>query len=69
MSEENQLLTAVQVAERLNTSKAFAYTLLRRGEMPVVRMGKTVRVRPEDLEMFIVSSLDEVNHGKKTWKP
>lgn len=69
MTDQRKLLTATQVAEKLNTSKAFAYTLLRRGEMPVVRMGKTVRVRPEDLEQFILDSLDEVYHGNKTWKP
>jgi len=69
MADLKKLLKAYQVAERLNTSKAFAYTLLQRGEMPVVRMGKTVRVRPEDLEKYIMDNLDEVNHGQKTWKP
>lgn len=62
------ILTAYQVAERLNISHALVYTLIRRGLIPAVRMGKTVRVRPEDLEKFILDNLDEGNHGKKAWQ-
>ncbi len=51
------LLNAADVARHLKISKAFAYQLLRRGEIKTVRLGRSVRVRPEDLENFIAKRL------------
>jgi len=42
------LLRAKEVAEILQISRAMAYTLMQRGEIPTVRIGKARRVRPED---------------------
>ena len=50
---EAKLLTPAVVAEILRVSMAKAYTLLKQGEIPVVRIGKNVRVRREDLERYI----------------
>jgi excisionase family DNA binding protein len=61
------LLTASQVAERLNTSKSFAYSLMKKREIPVVQIGKSVRVRQEDLEEFILENVEKGNHGKAAW--
>jgi len=47
------LLKGNDVAERLNVSKAFAYRLMASGQIPTIRMGRSVRVRPEDLEKFL----------------
>ncbi len=48
------LLQARQVAEKLNISTFTAYELMRRGELPVIRVGpRLVRVREEDLRRFI----------------
>ena len=52
-----QLLKANAVAERLNISRSQAFTLMRNGDLKVVRIGKLVRVRPEDLEIFITRNL------------
>ena len=41
------------VVEILQVSKAHAYVLMKRGEIPSVRIGKIVRVRLEDLERYI----------------
>jgi excisionase family DNA binding protein len=49
----DRLLTAGDVASRLNISKAKAYQLLQRGEIPCIRMNRTTRVRPADLEAYI----------------
>ena len=49
----DRLLTAGDVAERLNISKGNAYQLLQRGEIPCARMDRTIRVRPADLEAYI----------------
>ena len=47
---ETRLLKSEEVAEILQVSKAHAYVLMKRGEIPTVRIGKIVRVRLEDLE-------------------
>ena len=51
------LLTGEDVAKILNVSRAQAYILMRKGEIPTVRIGRTVRVRPADLDAFINSKL------------
>ena len=48
-----RLLKPADVAEILQVSKAHAYVLMKRGEIPSVRIGKIVRVRLEDLERYI----------------
>jgi excisionase family DNA binding protein len=53
----DRLLTGGDVARFLNISQAFAYQLMRQGEIPTVRMGRSVRVRRQDLERFISDSL------------
>ena len=50
---DEQLLKPADVAEILQVSKAQAYSLLKRGEIPVVRIGSLVRVRPRDMEQYI----------------
>ena len=48
-----RLLKPAEVAEILQVSKALAYNLLKRGEIPTVRFGSTVRVKREDLDRYI----------------
>jgi excisionase family DNA binding protein len=50
---EEQLLKPANIAEILQVSKAQAYNLLKRGEIPVIRIGTLVRVRPQDLKGYI----------------
>ncbi len=47
------LLRGDDVAQILQVSRSFAYTLMRRGDLATVRLGHSVRVRPADLEAFI----------------
>jgi excisionase family DNA binding protein len=51
-----RLLNGDDVARILNISKAFAYQLMRQGEIRTVRMGRAVRVRMEDLTQYIAQS-------------
>jgi excisionase family DNA binding protein len=53
----DRLLTAGDVASRLNISKAKAYQLLQRGEIPCIRMDRTTRVRLADLEAYILQNV------------
>lgn len=54
---KDRLLKAGDVADRLNISKTKAYQLLQRGEIPCIRMNRTTRVRPEDLETYILQNI------------
>ena len=55
--KERRLLKAEDLASILNISKGFAYLLMKRGDVPTVRLGRAVRVRPSDLEDFMQNSL------------
>jgi putative molybdopterin biosynthesis protein len=48
-----ELLKPDEMADVLKISRAKAYTMLRRGELPTVRIGSLVRVRRSDLERYI----------------
>jgi excisionase family DNA binding protein len=47
------LLTAEEVAEQLRVSTMTVYRLIRRGELPAVRVGRNYRVRTADLEAYL----------------
>ena len=51
-----RLLTGKDVAYLLKISSSQAYKLMRRGELPAVHIGKSIRVKPEDLETFITEN-------------
>lgn len=48
-----RLLTGKDVAHLLKISSSQAYKIMRRGELPSVHIGKSIRVKPEDLDAFI----------------
>ena len=48
------LLNAKQIAEILNVSKPQVFLMIRRGDFPVVRMGRLVRVRRSAIEDYII---------------
>ena len=58
------LLKANDVAKYLNVSKSYVYMLMQSGAIPTVRLGKSVRVRPKDLEIFIQSNVSPVGDDK-----
>lgn len=51
--DEELLLTIPQVAKRLKVSDYRTYELARQGILRSVRLGKSVRVRPSDLDEYI----------------
>jgi excisionase family DNA binding protein len=55
-----RLLTADEVAYELNVSRSFAYQLMQKGSIRVVKLGRAVRVRRQDLEAFVEANL---SHG------
>lgn len=60
-----KLLKPQDVATILNVSRSFAYLLLQSGQLPAVRLGKSVRVRVEDIEAFIKANrFPVIENGK-----
>jgi excisionase family DNA binding protein len=55
--EITRLMNAQEVADTLSIAKSTAYLLIQRKEIPSVRVGRAVRVRPEDLEEYIKQNL------------
>ena len=51
---ETKLMKPAEVADFLKMSPAKIYTMLKRGQIPSVRIGNVVRVRLTDLEQFIL---------------
>lgn len=52
MAEAQLLLTVEQAAERLALGRTSVYGLLNRGELKVVRIGRSVRVLARDVEAY-----------------
>jgi len=52
-----KLLKSDEIAELLGVSKSFAYKLIRLGTLPSIRMGRSVRVRQEDLDTFVITNI------------
>ena len=50
------LLDCYEVADILHVSRSYVYALLRRGDIPCLRMGRAVRIRPGDLDHFMHTS-------------
>ncbi len=50
---KNRLLKGHEVAQILNVSRALAYRMMQRGDIKVVKFGKSVRVSERDLQEFI----------------
>jgi excisionase family DNA binding protein len=50
---EHEILTVAEVAKYLRISKAQAYVLTRRGEIPTIRVGQSPRVRRQDLPKYL----------------
>jgi excisionase family DNA binding protein len=53
MGKPERLYTRKQSCERLNCSLSTLERLIRRGEIPVVRMGRKILIRESALERWI----------------
>jgi excisionase family DNA binding protein len=55
----DELLRAAEVAARLKISKSQAYALMQKNELPVVRLGRCVRVSAKALDRWIEAQLQQ----------
>lgn len=66
-----KLLTAGEVADLLRVSTMTVYRLIRGGELKAVRVGRSYRVRQDELDAYLQSQvvdpktidLDDMDHG------
>ena len=54
---DERLLTANEVADQLRVSTMTIYRLIRRGELPAVRVGRNYRVRATALERYLAGQV------------
>jgi excisionase family DNA binding protein len=54
-----RLLRIDDIADRLAISRSMAWKLVAIGELPAVRIGRAVRVRPGDLEAYVARAAEE----------
>lgn len=57
--DSGRLLRIEDVAERLSVSRSMAWKLVDLGELRSVRIGRAVRVRPQDLEAYLADPARE----------
>src|SRR5215213_1743768 len=50
-----QLLSIPQLCQELGMGKSWVYRRLRSGEIPSVRLGRTIKVRRDELEQYLES--------------
>ena len=50
-----RLMRLDEVAERLSISKSMAWKLVAYGHIRSLRIGRALRVRPQDLEVYLAS--------------
>jgi excisionase family DNA binding protein len=59
----DKLLNAQDIAKMLKVSKPQVYLMMRRGDFPVVKMGRLVRARQSAIEEFINRSTLSMHSG------
>lgn len=53
MHEMEPLMTPEEVAAKLNLAKTTVYNMAHRGLIPAIKIGKSLRIRPESLATFL----------------
>jgi excisionase family DNA binding protein len=52
-SRDLELLSIAQVCQRLDMGKSWVYRRIHEGEIPSVRLGRTIKIRRADLENYL----------------
>jgi excisionase family DNA binding protein len=51
--DEDQLLTVAEVCDAMRVSNMTVYRLIKSGELPAIRLGKTYRVLESEVERYL----------------
>ena len=57
--DSGRLLRIEQIADRLSVSRSMAWKIIDLGQLRSVRIGRAVRVRPQDLEDYLADPARE----------
>ncbi|HUS62114.1 MAG TPA: helix-turn-helix domain-containing protein [Acidimicrobiales bacterium] len=57
-SNAARFLTVAEVANALRVSNMTVYRLVNAGELPAARVGRSYRIRPEDLDRYLQRSFN-----------
>jgi excisionase family DNA binding protein len=60
-----QLLSIPQLCQELGMGKSWIYRRLRSGEIPSIRLGRTIKVRRDELEEYLQSHHYPAPHAAK----
>jgi len=59
VSGRAQFLTVAEVADIMRVSTMTVYRLIKSGELPAARVGKSYRIREDDLDAFLQTSFTQ----------
>jgi excisionase family DNA binding protein len=52
-TDDFELLSIVQVCQRLSMGKSWVYRRIKEGEIPSVKLGRTIKIRRSELEAYL----------------
>ncbi len=55
MTQDSHFVTVGEVARKLRVSNMTVYRLIQAGELPAVRVGKSYRLREEDVDAYLAA--------------
>lgn len=59
MQKQERMYKVEDVQRRLGVGRATAYKLISKGEIPSYRVGRALRVKPEDMDSFLARNRRE----------
>jgi excisionase family DNA binding protein len=54
--EEEDLLSILEVCQQIGMSKSWVHKRIKSGEIPSIRLGNNIKVRPKELQEYLESS-------------
>ncbi len=61
----NRFMTVAEVAELMRVSTMTVYRLIKSGELPAVRVGKSYRIRERDIDTYLSASYLDRQSGTR----
>lgn len=60
----SQYLSVTDVAKHINISKMTIYRLIEAGEIPALRVGRSVRILEQDLEEYVIRNTTKLEEAQ-----
>lgn len=59
-NDRSRFVTVSEVAEQLRVSNMTVYRLVQSGQLPAVRVGRSYRIRAEDVDRYLAEQYNQV---------